>query len=240
MSKIALGIKNLKVNYGEIEALHGLNFSVEEGQSVAIIGPNGAGKTTTLRSIVGLTNVTNGSINFYDEDIVGKRTHQIIQKGITMAPEGRQIFKRLTVMENLKMGAYFRKDKEEISNDLETVMKLFPILKIRIKQVAGTMSGGEQQMLCIGRALMSKPKLLLLDEPSLGLAPLIVEEIFKVIKILQGRNITILLVEQNAKAALNIVDKGYVIENGSVVLSGTGKELLNDKRVKESYLAENI
>ena len=240
MSKIALGIKNLKVNYGEIEALHGLNFSVEEGQSVAIIGPNGAGKTTTLRSIVGLTNVTNGSINFYDEDIVGKRTHQIIQKGITMAPEGRQIFKRLTVMENLKMGAYFRKDKEEISNDLETVMKLFPILKIRIKQVAGTMSCGEQQMLCIGRALMSKPKLLLLDEPSLGLAPLIVEEIFKVIKILQGRNITILLVEQNAKAALNIVDKGYVIENGSVVLSGTGKELLNDKRVKESYLAENI
>jgi len=240
MAKIALEIKNLKVNYGVIEALHGMNFKVDEGELVALIGPNGAGKSSTLRAIVGLSNISGGSIFFMGNNIVGKPTHSIIQSGITLAPEGRQIFSKLTVLENLKMGAYFRNDKAEVSKDLEEVLNLFPILKDRLKQVAGTMSGGEQQMLCIGRALMSKPKLLLLDEPSLGLAPLIIEEIFDVIKTLHKNNITILLVEQNARAALNIVDTGYVIENGLVVMSGSGKELLNDKRVKESYLAEKV
>lgn len=232
-----LKVDNLHVYYGGIHALKGIHLSVEEGQIVTLIGANGAGKSTTLRSIVGLVRPRSGSVNFYDSEITRMNTYQIIRRGIGIAPEGRRVFPNLTVLENLELGAYncSHKDFEEA---LEWVYSLFPRLKEREKQLAGTLSGGEQQMLALGRALMSRPKLVLLDEPSLGLAPLIVAEVFDTIQTINEQGATILLVEQNAMAALNVADYAYVLETGRVTLEGPGKDLLKDERVREAYLGE--
>ena len=232
-----LKVDNLQVYYGGIHALKGIHLSVEEGQIVTLIGANGAGKSTTLRSIVGLVRPRSGSVNFYDIEITRMNTYQIIRRGIGIAPEGRRVFPNLTVLENLELGAYncSHKDFEEA---LEWVYSLFPRLKEREKQLAGTLSGGEQQMLALGRALMSRPKLVLLDEPSLGLAPLIVAEVFNTIQTINEQGATILLVEQNAMAALHVADYAYVLETGRVTLEGPGKDLLKDERVREAYLGE--
>lgn len=231
-----LKIENLKVNYGGIEAVKGISFNVEEGSIVTLIGANGAGKSTTLRTITGLVSPASGSINFMGEDITGKRTDQIVSKGITLVPEGRHVFPDLTVLENLKIGAYLRKD--DLVEDIKWVYSLFPRLEERLWQAAGTLSGGEQQMLAVGRALMSRPKLMMMDEPSLGLAPLIVKGIFDIIKEINKQGVTILLVEQNANMALHTADMGYVLETGRITLSGPGKELLKDEAVKKAYLGK--
>lgn len=227
-------IKNLSVNYGGIEAVRDISFSVEEGSIVTLIGANGAGKSTTLRTIAGLVKPRSGSISFLDEDITGKDPSYIVGKGITLVPEGRKIFPDLTVLENLRIGAYLRSD--DLSNDLEWVYSLFPRLRERSWQYGGTLSGGEQQMLAVARALMSRPKLMMMDEPSLGLAPLIVKDIFQIIREINRNGVTILLVEQNANMALQIADAAYVMETGSIMMSGKGAELLNDERVKKAYL----
>lgn len=231
-----LEVKDLQVNYGAIKALKGISFKVEKGSIVTLIGSNGAGKTTTLKAICGLVKVKAGRILLNDEEITNKSTNEIVSKKITMVPEGRRIFPNLTVQENLLVGAFQRKDKEGIKQDMEWVFELFPRLKERINQKGGTLSGGEQQMLAIARALMSKPDLLMLDEPSLGLAPIIVEELFQVIGKIHQEGKTILLIEQNAYAALNIADYGYVLETGQIVLHGTGKELLGNEKVRQAYL----
>lgn len=231
-----LEVKDLQVNYGAIRALKGISFKVEKGSIVTLIGSNGAGKTTTLKAICGLVKVKAGRILLNDEEITNKSTNEIVSKKITMVPEGRRIFPNLTVQENLLVGAFQRKDKEGIKQDIEWVFELFPRLKERINQKGGTLSGGEQQMLAIARALMSKPDLLMLDEPSLGLAPIIVEELFQVIGKIHQEGKTILLIEQNAYAALNIADYGYVLETGQIVLHGTGKELLGNEKVRQAYL----
>lgn len=231
-----LEVKDLQVNYGAIRALKGISFKVEKGSIVTLIGSNGAGKTTTLKAICGLVKVKAGRILLNDEEITNKSTNEIVSKKITMVPEGRRIFPNLTVQENLLVGAFQRKDKEGIKQDMEWVFELFPRLKERINQKGGTLSGGEQQMLAIARALMSKPDLLMLDEPSLGLAPIIVEELFQVIGKIHQEGKTILLIEQNAYAALNIADYGYVLETGQIVLHGTGKELLGNEKVRQAYL----
>ena len=232
-----LEIKNLVVNYGAIAALHGISLSVPGRKIVTLIGANGAGKTTTLKTISGLLRPASGEILYEGKNIAGLPPHQIVARGISQAPEGRMIFANLTVLENLQLGAYLQKDKDTVRRELERVFVLFPRLKEREKQIAGTLSGGEQQMLAISRALMSRPKLLLLDEPSLGLAPLLVKTIFeKIVEINREQGLTILLVEQNANLALEISHFGYVLETGKVVLQGDSKELRQNPKVKSAYL----
>jgi len=231
-----LDINNLEVVYGNIKAIKGISLSVNEGEIVTLIGSNGAGKSTTLRAISGLLKPKSGSITFLGEKIEGKEGHEIVAKGICQSPEGRRIFPRMSVSENLDLGAYLRKDREGINADRERVLELFPRLAERINQKAGTMSGGEQQMLAVGRALMGSPKLLLLDEPSMGLAPILVDMIFETIKKINEQGTTILLVEQNALAALNVADRAYVLESGNIKLSGNAKDLISDPEVTKAYL----
>lgn len=229
-------IQNLHVYYHAIHALKGISLDVNEGEIVALIGGNGAGKSSTLNSISEIVVPTQGKIFFQDEEITHMQTDQIVRKGIIQVPEGRKIFPKLTVHENLEMGAFLNNDKEEIARDMDHVFTLFPRMKERRNQAGGTLSGGEQQMLAIGRGLMAHPKLLLLDEPSMGLAPILVEQIFDIIFEINQSGTSILLVEQNAQMALAIADRGYVLETGSIVLSGTGRELLNDPKVQAAYL----
>ncbi|MCS7242267.1 MAG: ABC transporter ATP-binding protein [Candidatus Caldatribacterium sp.] len=238
MREIVLHVEDLHVFYGGIHALKGITLSVPQGSIVALIGANGAGKSTTLRAISGLVRARKGKIIFRGEDITEEPPHRIVEKGIAMVPEGRRIFPNLTVMENLLLGAYTRRDHQELKRDLEWVFSLFPRLRERTWQKGGTLSGGEQQMLAVARALMSRPKLLMMDEPSLGLAPLLVREIFEIIRELHKGEVTILLIEQNAKAALEIAHYAYVLETGRVVLEGEGKRLLEDERVRKAYLGE--
>ena len=232
-----LKIKDLVVSYGGIEAVKSISFDVPDGEIVTLIGANGAGKSTTLRTIAGLVKPKSGSIMFDGEDLIGKSTEDIVKRGITLSPEGRHVFPDMTVLENLKVGAYTRKDK--YNDDIELIYTLFPRLKERHWQLAGTLSGGEQQMLAIGRAMMAKPKLLMLDEPSLGLAPLVVKGIFDIIQELNKQGVTILLVEQNANMALHVADNGYVLETGTISMKGTGLELLQNESVKEAYLGKS-
>ena len=231
-----LEIKDLKVNYGGIEALKGISFHVEEGEIVTLIGANGAGKSTTLRSIMNVVKPASGAISFQGENITGKDTQKIVDRGIVLVPEGRRVFPNLTVLENLRIGAYLRTDKAGIDKDLRHVYNLFPRLEERHWQLAGTLSGGEQQMLAVGRALMAKPKVIMMDEPSLGLAPLVVKDIFSIIRRIHEEGVTVLLIEQNANAALKIADRGYVMETGRITLTGTGAELLSNESVREAYL----
>jgi branched-chain amino acid transport system ATP-binding protein len=233
-----LEIENMHSYYGHIHALRGISLTVEEGEVVTLIGSNGAGKTTTLRSIHGLLPPREGRIVFDGEEIQGTPAHELIGRGIAQSPEGRKIFFRMTVLENLEMGAYHRSDRSAIQRDMDRVFDLFPRLKERTKQEAGTMSGGEQQMLAIGRALMSHPKLLLLDEPSMGLAPVLVERIFEIIREINHQGTTILLVEQNANVALEIATRGYVLETGKIVNSAPAEKLREDPKVREAYLGE--
>ena len=234
-----LKIENLQVAYGGIQALRGISLEVPDGKIVPLIGANGAGKSTTLRTITGLVKAQSGSILWNGEELLGKSIDQIVSSGIAMSPEGRRVFADLTVLENLKIGAYLRKDKAVIEQDIEWVYQLFPRLQERSWQLAGTLSGGEQQMLAVGRALMSRTKLLLLDEPSLGLAPLVVQDIFKIIQEINHQGMTVLLIEQNANMALKIADLAYVLETGNITMQGTGAELLADERVKEAYLGKH-
>ncbi len=232
-----LKIEGLKVNYGGIEAVKGIDISVPEGKIITLIGANGAGKSTTLKSIAGLVKPREGKITFMGEDITGKNPTDIVSKHITLVPEGRRIFPDLTVKENLKIGAYLRKDK--LDSDFEYVYSLFPRLKEREWQAGGTLSGGEQQMLAVGRALMSRPKLIMMDEPSLGLAPLVVQSIFEIIREINKEGITVLLIEQNANMALQTADFAYVLETGVITKVGTGAELLADESIKEAYLGKS-
>ncbi|SHH16914.1 ABC transporter ATP-binding protein [Thermosipho atlanticus] len=236
LSDIVLDIQDLHVYYGSIHAVKGINVKVQRGKIVTLIGANGAGKTTTLSCVAGLIKSKRGHIKFNGKDITNKPPHIINLTGIALVPEGRRIFPNLTVYENLIMGAYKRNDKENIKRDLEWIFSLFPRLKERLSQLGGTLSGGEQQMLAISRALMSRPQLIMMDEPSLGLAPVLVEEVFNVIKKINSEGTTVLLVEQNAVGALAISDYGYVLETGKIVLEGPGKELLKDEEVKKAYL----
>ncbi|MDO7789100.1 ABC transporter ATP-binding protein [Desulforamulus aquiferis] len=233
-----LKIEDLHVYYGGIHALKGISLEVPENKVVTLVGANGAGKSTTLRAVSALVQPANGKISFRGEDITKTKTADIVKKGITLVPEGRRIFANLTVLENLKMGAYARNDKAGIKKDMDDIFQMFPRLKEREWQAAGTLSGGEQQMLAIGRALMSRPSLLMMDEPSLGLAPLMVKEVFKIIKDIHGKGMTILLIEQNATAALQVADYGYVLETGNIVLQGSGKELVANEDVKNAYLGK--
>ena len=233
-----LEIKDLHVSYGGIQALRGVSLNVPDGKIVTLIGANGAGKSTLMRTISGLVKAQSGSILWNGQELLGKPIDQIVSSGIAMSPEGRRVFADLTVLENLKIGAYLRKDKAETEKDLEWVYSLFPRLKERSWQSAGTLSGGEQQMLAVGRALMSKPKLLMLDEPSLGLAPIVVREIFDIIRTVNQQGITVLLNEQNANMALKVADYAYVLETGTLTLSGTGAELLTNEQVKAAYLGK--
>lgn len=232
-----LKVSNLNVSYGGIHAVKDISFEVPEGKIVTLIGSNGAGKTSTLRAISGLLKVK-GSIKLHDKELVGKQANKIVEAGIVMSPEGRRVFADFTVEENLLMGAYIRNDTSVIQSDMEFVYQLFPRLLERKKQKAGNLSGGEQQMLAVGRALLASPKLLMLDEPSLGLAPLVCEDIFRVIKKINKEGVTVLLVEQNAKRALELADYAYVLETGIISLQGTGEELMNDPRVQAAYLGE--
>ena len=231
-----LEVKDLVVSYGGIEALKGISFSVDEGQIVTLIGANGAGTSTTLRAITGIVPVKSGTILYNGEDITGMDTQKVVERGIALVPEGRRVFANLTVLENLKIGAYLRKDTAQIQKDIEYIYKLFPRLEERSWQLAGTLSGGEQQMLAVGRAMMTRPRLIMMDEPSLGLAPLVVKDIFGIISRLSADGITILLIEQNANAALHAAHYGYVLETGMMTLSGTGEELLSSKSIQEAYL----
>lgn len=233
-----LKIKDLHVSYGGIKALRGINIEVPDGKIVTLIGANGAGKSTLLRTISGLVKAESGSILLDDEELIGKQINKICESGIALSPEGRRVFADLTVMENLRIGAYLRNDKKEIEKDLEWVFNLFPRLKERSWQYAGTLSGGEQQMLAVGRALMSRPKILMLDEPSLGLAPLIVQQIFNIIHEINNAGVTVLLIEQNANMALKTADIAYVIETGEIVLSGSGTQVLENPTVREAYLGK--
>lgn len=235
-----LSIIGLNVSYDGIHALKGISLNVPEGKIVSLVGANGAGKSTLLRTISGLVPASSGEIKFLDREIKRLPAHRIAREGIAMVPEGRKVFAELSIYENLLMGAFARKDAANVRKDIDWVYGIFPRLKERSSQLAVTLSGGEQQMLALGRALMSRPKLILLDEPSLGLAPLLIKEVFRVICQINQEGTTILLIEQNAMAALNIADYGYVLETGTIVLEGTGKELLNDSRVKEAYLGESI
>lgn len=231
-----LKIENLNVHYGGIHALRGVNMHIEEGKIISLIGANGAGKSTTLKSIMGLVSKSDGKVLYKGEDITKAQTIDIVKKGIALTPEGRKVFPDLTVKENLLLGAYLRKDKQGIKEDLDMVFGLFPRLLEREWQIAATLSGGEQQMLAVGRSLMSKPELLMMDEPSLGLAPIIVKSIFEIIKEINKKGVSVLLIEQNAKAALEISDYAYVLETGIVVLEGPGKELITNDEVKKAYL----
>ena len=233
-----LEVENIHSYYGHIHALRGVSLRVDEGEVVTLIGSNGAGKTTTLRSIHGILAPREGRIVFRGEEIQGKPAHDMIKKGIAQSPEGRRIFSRMTVLENLEMGAYHRSDRDGIQEDMDRVYDLFPRLKERVKQEAGTMSGGEQQMLAIGRALMSRPKLLLLDEPSMGLAPVLVERIFQTVQEINKQGTTILLVEQNANVALKVATRGYVLEAGTIVNAAPAEKLREDPKVREAYLGK--
>jgi branched-chain amino acid transport system ATP-binding protein len=233
-----LKVSGLKVAYGGIQAVKGVDFEVKEGELVTLIGSNGAGKTTTMKAITGILPAADGEIDYLGRSIQGKGSWDLVRDGLAMVPEGRGVFARMSISENLQMGAYIRNDKPEIANDMEMVFGLFPRLKERKDQMAGTLSGGEQQMLAMGRALMSRPKVLLLDEPSMGLSPIMVDKIFEVIRDVSARGVTILLVEQNASRALSIADRGYVMESGLVTMTGQAKDLLTDPRVRAAYLGE--
>ncbi len=233
-----LKVENLEVYYGVIRALKGISFEVNQGEIIALIGANGAGKTTILHTITGLLNAKSGSINFEGKDLTKVPAHKIVSMGMAHVPEGRRIFQELTVYENLQLGAYTRNDKKEFDETLKMVYNRFPRLEERKTQIAGTLSGGEQQMLAMGRALMSHPKIILMDEPSMGLSPLYVSEIFDIIKEINAGGTTVLLVEQNAKKALSIADRAYVLETGNIVLTGDAKELMNDVSIKKAYLGE--
>ena len=235
---IMLKVTDLSVHYGGIEALKGISFEVGQGQIVTLIGANGAGKSTTLRAISGLVRPSAGSINFMGRDITALNSQKIVAEGIAMVPEGRRVFANLTVKENLKIGAYLRKDRDEIEEGIKDIYRRFPRLKERDWQLAGTLSGGEQQMLAVGRAMMAKPKLMMMDEPSLGLAPLVVKDIFSIIRRVNEDGITVLLIEQNANAALRVAHYGYVLETGTITLTGTGEELLRNESVREAYLGK--
>jgi branched-chain amino acid transport system ATP-binding protein len=231
-----LKLSNVNVYYGAIHALRGINLQVNEGEIVTLVGANGAGKTTTLRAISGIEKPREGSVEYNGRELGKLDAPEIVKFGISHVPEGRRVFSKMSVMENLEMGAYTRKDKQEIKKDFEKVFALFPRLQERKNQMAGTLSGGEQQMLAIGRALMSRPKLLILDEPSMGLAPLVVKEIFSIIKNINNEGTTVLLVEQNANMALQVADRAYIIRNGEIEMEGRADELLQDERVKNAYL----
>ena len=233
-----LKVTDLQVYYGVIQALKGISFEVNEGEVIALIGANGAGKTTILHTVTGLINQKAGKIEFEGKDISHTPAYKIVAEGMAYVPEGRRVFAELSVYDNLMMGAYTRKDKKEIAETLAMVYKRFPRLEERKKQMAGTLSGGEQQMLAMGRALMSKPKIILMDEPSMGLSPIFVNEIFDIIKAVSASGTTVLLVEQNAKKALSIADRAYVLETGNIILEGDAKVLMNDERVKKAYLGE--
>jgi branched-chain amino acid transport system ATP-binding protein len=238
VSATLLALRDLDVHYGAIHALRGITFEVGEGEIVTLIGANGAGKTTTLRAVSGLLRASGGTIEYRGEKTAGLKPHKLVERGLSHAPEGRGIFPNLTVRENLQLGAFLRRDADGIAKDMDKGFSLFPILKEREKQMAGTLSGGEQQMLAIARALMARPKLLLLDEPSLGLAPQVTETIFRIIEEINRQGVTILLVEQNAHLALGIAHHGHVLETGQVVQSGTGQELLRSPEVRKAYLGE--
>jgi branched-chain amino acid transport system ATP-binding protein len=233
-----LEVKDLNVYYGNIHAIKGISFFVKEKEVVTLIGANGAGKTTTIRAVSGLETAASGKITYKDKDITNIEASQIVTMGLCQVPEGRRIFPKMSVKENLELGAYLRKDKDQIKKDYELVYEKFPRLKERINQIAGTLSGGEQQMLAIGRALMSDPELLLLDEPSMGLSPLLVKEIFKIIKEINNEGRTVLLVEQNAHMALSIANRAYVLETGTIVLEGNAHDIMENEEVKKAYLGE--
>ena len=238
MATTLLKITGLKVAYGGIKAVKGVDLHVNEGELVTLIGSNGAGKTTTMKAITGTLPMVDGDIEYLGESIKGKGAWDLVKDGLAMVPEGRGVFTRMTITENLQMGAYIRNDTAEIALDIEKMFTIFPRLRERKDQLAGTMSGGEQQMLAMGRALMSRPKVLLLDEPSMGLSPIMVDKIFEVVRDVSSRGVTVLLVEQNASRALGIADRGYVMESGIVTMNGDAKELLNDPRVRAAYLGE--
>ncbi len=233
-----LTIHDLHVSYGGIQALRGIDLEVPDGKIVTLIGANGAGKSTTLRTISGLVKAESGSVTYDGTELLGLPIYKILELGIAMVPEGRRVFTNLTVLENLRIGAYLRKNKEDVEKDLQWVYSLFPRLEERAWQLAGTLSGGEQQMLAVGRALMSRPKLMMMDEPSLGLAPIVVKGIFDIIKEINRQGVTVLLIEQNANMALKTADVGYVLETGEITLTGTGAELLSNEAVKRAYLGE--
>ena len=237
-NKILLKVSSLKVAYGGIQAVKGIDFEVREGELVSLIGSNGAGKTTTMKAITGTQPINDGDIEYLGQSIKGKGPWDLVKQGLVMVPEGRGVFGRMTITENLQMGAYTRNDKAGILADIEKMFVLFPRLRERKDQLAGTMSGGEQQMLAMARALMSQPKLLLLDEPSMGLSPLMVDKIFEVVRDVYAQGVTILLVEQNASRALAIADRGYVMESGLITMQGLGKDLLDDPKVRAAYLGE--
>lgn len=238
MSQTLLKVSGLKVSYGGIQAVKGVDFEVREGELVTLIGSNGAGKTTTMKAITGLLPMNEGDIQYLGQSIRGKGAWDMVKQGLAMVPEGRGVFTRMTITENLQMGAHIRRDKAGIAQDMERVFTTFPRLAERRDQLAGTMSGGEQQMLAMGRALMSRPKVLLMDEPSMGLSPIMVDKIFEVVREVHGQGVTILLVEQNASRALEIADRGYVMESGIISMSGNAREMLDDPKVRAAYLGE--
>ena len=238
MSETLLKVSGLKVAYGGIQAVKGVDFEVREGELVSLIGSNGAGKTTTMKAITGLLPLNGGDIHYLGQSVRGRGAWDLVKQGLAMVPEGRGVFTRMTITENLQMGAHIRTDKAGIAQDMERVFATFPRLKERKDQLAGTMSGGEQQMLAMGRALMSRPKVLLMDEPSMGLSPIMVDKIFEVVRDVHKQGVTILLVEQNASRALEIADRGYVMESGIISMSGEAREMLNDPRVRAAYLGE--
>jgi branched-chain amino acid transport system ATP-binding protein len=238
MSATLLKVKGLKVSYGGIQAVKGVDFEVREGELVTLIGSNGAGKTTTMKAITGLLPLNDGDIEYLGQSIRGRGAWDLVKQGLAMVPEGRGVFTRMSIQENLLMGAHIRNDKPAIAQDLERVYATFPRLRERRDQLAGTLSGGEQQMLAIGRALMSRPRVLLLDEPSMGLSPILVDKIFEVVREVHGQGVTILLVEQNASRALEIADRGYVMESGVISMAGEAKAMLDDSKVRAAYLGE--
>jgi branched-chain amino acid transport system ATP-binding protein len=238
MSETLLRVKDLKVAYGGIQAVKGVDFEVREGELVTLIGSNGAGKTTTMKAITGLLPLNDGDIEYMGRSIRGQGPWDLVKQGLAMVPEGRGIFTRMSIAENLQMGAHIRRDKDAVGTDLETIYGIFPRLRERKDQLAGTLSGGEQQMLAMGRALMSRPKVLLMDEPSMGLSPIMVDKIFEVVRDVHGRGVTVLLVEQNASRALEIANRGYVMESGLITMTGDAKQMLNDPKVRAAYLGE--
>ncbi len=238
MATVFLKVKSLKVSYGGIQAVKGVDFEVHEGELVSLIGSNGAGKTTTMKAITGSLPINDGDIEYLGKSIRGQGPWDLVKQGLAMVPEGRGVFTRMTILENLQMGAYIRDDKADILNDIDKVFGIFPRLKERKDQLAGTMSGGEQQMLAMGRALMSRPKVLLLDEPSMGLSPIMVDKIFEVVRDVYAQGVTVLLVEQNASRALAIADRAYVMDSGLITMTGEGKTMLNDPKVRAAYLGE--
>ncbi len=238
MADTVLKIKGLKVSYGGIKAVKGVDFEVRDGELVSLIGSNGAGKTTTMKAITGILAINEGDIEYLGKSIKGQGPWDLVKQGLVMVPEGRGVFTRMTITENLLMGAYIRTDKAGIASDVEKIFNIFPRLRERKDQLAGTMSGGEQQMLAMGRGLMSRPKVLLMDEPSMGLSPIMVDKVFEVVRDVYAQGVTVLLVEQNASRALAIANRGYVMESGEITMTGNGKDMLNDPKVRAAYLGE--